>query len=132
MNRGDLILVYKDNVNKSKCYIVYDKGLVLGMSLTGATIQPVDKFKLDKENTIVLLQPMAELTYRKKKELTDILFTLLTGERKLSFKEKINFFIYVSRLYKELLDFTFTDYPATPVTPQNVVESSKFSIQIIT
>lgn len=131
MNRGDLIFVYKDNINKSKCYIVYDKGLVLGMTLTGAIIEPIDKFKLDKENVIVLLQPIAELTYRKKKELTDILFTLLTGERKLSIKEKLNFLKYVARLYKEVLDFSFTDYPTMPVTAQNISESSKFSIQII-
>lgn len=120
MNTGDFAF-YK-NGSTSMFFIVYNKYYLITCNLFGIklllrdyaeqTYGPLEYYSFDKN-----------VGPNKRRQIKEFLYSLISKERKLSFKEKIGFLKYILFMYDSTFNLTVMNHTSLPHRYENVIES---------
>lgn len=91
MTKGDIIIISRDN--KEELLIAYDKHTAIQSSLLNTKLIQVDL--LDSSYNIEVYSLNKELSYSRKKNLTNFLVGLVTHNIKPSLRERLDFTKYI-------------------------------------
>ena len=111
MNTGDILIVYKDDVKNGKPYIIYNKTFGITSTLWGTKIEFLDVFIKNTDYKYVLLTPVKELSWLKKKKLMDYITDLFIGNTSLMLRQRLHFLEFIVWLYEEVLDIKLLENP---------------------
>jgi len=119
MNKGDILIVSKDNIELSDIYIIYDRTLALTFSIFGISI--VNTENLVKENAKILTLAR-NINYPRRKMLGNFIAGLITGDVQTTIKERMNILKYILWMYKKILNINLIDTPI-PVSISSLLKS---------
>ena len=128
MNKGDIIIAYKDDVNAGIPIIAYDKNIGITTSLFEKNIVNIEKYLNDNKFNYIVIRPVIDTSWQKRKKLNDYLTRLVVGDISLTFRQRLHFLDYVLWLYEELLDIKVLDNPVMP-TINNLIKSDKIALK---
>ena len=119
---GDIV-VCRDNGSIAGIYIAYDKKAVVGATIFGARIRSVKELYIQFKQ-VEVYSPREELSYARRKRLSEKLISLINGADKLSFRERLNFEKYIVWLYQDELKLELFEHPSYRPTVKNIIESN--------
>jgi len=125
MNKGDILFVYKDILNESKPYIIYDRNIAIGTTLAGISLLNINTLSDKLQYKVITIAQ--DISWQKKKKLNEFMTKLITKQIVPSFKERLNFLKYLTWIYEKTINVRLLDNPV-PITLNNILESDKIII----
>ena len=124
MNKGDILILYTDNIQTGMPVIVYDKSIGITFDMWNISILDIEDVIYKNNYSCKIIQPIKDTSWLKKKKLNDHLVGIITGSIKPNYRQRLHFLNYIIWLYEELLDIKLLEYPM-PITVGNLIESDK-------
>jgi len=122
MQKGDILIIYKDNINSGTPIMIYDKNIGISADMWEIKLVRIDDVTAD--NNHIVIKPLEDTTWQKKKKLNEHMSDIITGKIKPSFRQRLHFLDYILWIYEELLDIKLLECPM-PVTIENLMDSDK-------
>ena len=120
MNKGDILLIFENAIEKSTPYLVYDKNIAIGATLTGVVLLNLNTLPDNIGYKTVSLSD--DIGWQKKKRLNDFLTSLITRNVTPTLKERVHFLKYILWIYEHTLGIKILENPI-PITISNILES---------
>ena len=118
MIKGDILLVYEDNILKE--YLVYDRHLAIRFNLTGIILYNIDNLIKHRHKVVTLKH---DLTWAKKQKLNEHLLRLMTGKIKPTFRQRIHILKYIVWIYSTIVKVNIIE-PALPINEVSLLKSN--------